>query len=377
MINKIDELDALLDVIDDMVPVQEIYNKEPILDTPSDKEDLSVLAGRLEQWNKSCRDLFIDMGSLGFRAEEEDMCLFFKEKEFYSKEIFFKRDPDNPKDPKLLHALKQFCTVLGVPLPFFLKNRPTLRANIVRTWQAGLAAEKSEKNQYIARIRESDSMAMLRALVPVTYCSMSNYQLINILKEQVPGIHLDYVSGDDRDDINLHVRCLFNEKFMLFGETPVRLGFSLLCSELGGGPLVVEVLLHQIEGELSFIASYGTDSFFSSKYKGMQAQDIKDMFPRMIDRITNERAEMLTVVEKAYRPIDPEDEALKICRWGGLPPGFKKTIFHEVSECEDDMRTTWDFARHIAMIAKGLDTTKRIKLEKVAGKYLNLVFPRS
>jgi hypothetical protein len=145
---------------------------------------------------------------------------------------------------------------------------------------------------------------------------------------------------------------------------------------LGGSPLVVDVLLQDIKDNVSFIALYGTDPFFSSKYTGIQAPEIKEIFPKMIDRITNERSDMLLAVEKSYKEVDPEDEALKICRWGGVPSGFKKDILQEASECGDDMRTSWDFARHVSLIAKNFDTAKRIQVERLAGKYLNLVFPR-
>ena len=372
--NRLDELD---DIIKGQNEEPEILIPAAPIKKTSTGEDTDTLIERLKGWNKSCRDLFIDIKNITFHADDEDMYLCFEDKSVYANDIYFKKDPENPKDPKVLHASKQFCKALGVPHGFFMKNRPTLKCNFVKTWQAGLNSDKPEKNQYIARIRESKSVSMLRALVPVSYCTLQNYELVSIIKETVPDINLEYVTGDNKDDINFHARFLFNEGHRLFGDTPVQIGFILQSSELGDKPLTLDVALYDINRSIYFINTYGTDPFFNSKYTGIQAKQIKDVFPSMVDRIKEEFQSMFENVESVYRPIVAEDEALKVSKWSGVSAAFKKALYHQISECGEDINNTWDFAGHMSLVAKDFDVTTRIKIERVAGRYLNLVFPRN
>ena len=97
-------------------------------------DEANQLAGRLEWWNKSCRDLFLDLRAVKFEATDEDMMIEFKDKAFYDKPIYFKMDPEDKKSDKITLARKQFCKLLGIPYSFFMNNRPALKKEIFNTW---------------------------------------------------------------------------------------------------------------------------------------------------------------------------------------------------------------------------------------------------
>ena len=40
------------------------------------------------------------------------------------------------------------------------------------------------------------------------------------------------------------------------------------------------------------------------------------------------------------------------------------------------MMATWDFARHMSLIAKDFDAKNRLAVERAAGQYLNLAFSK-
>ena len=63
------------------------------------------------------------------------------------------------------------------------------------------------------------------------------------------------------------------------------LGDSL---QLGASPLIVEALLQHIPSRTAYVASYGAESFLKAKYEGIQPKDIKEIFPKLIDTITQE-----------------------------------------------------------------------------------------
>ncbi len=55
---------------------------------------------------------------------------------------------------------------------------------------------------------------------------------------------------------------------------------------------------------------------------------------------------------------------------------MKKAIYHQVSECLDDVKNPWDLARHVGLVAKDFDALKRIQIERAVGTYLNLFFAK-
>jgi len=371
-------MNEILDIMSDVLEEDFTEATEPsIINRPDKKngEEIEPVVKRLEQWNKSCRDIFLDLRAVKFGADDEDMYLDYEDKSVYSKRIYFKRNPDDPKDPRILHPQKQFCKILGVPHKYFMDSRPTMKKQMVKLHQATFNADNGESAQFMARIRESSEHAVLRAILPMNHSLIQNYELMEIVQETAKPEFLDFVNGDERDDLVMHARCIFKDEHMLF-DKPVRVGFSLVGSELGASPLSVDVLLYECLSKTSYIASYGGDSFFKSDYAGIQPSDLKDMFPIMLQRIKEGLPDMLGCIQYAYKEVRPEDEATKVSGWKGLPPKFKKALFHEACECQEDMGTVWDFARHMSLIAKDFDWKKRLIIEKASGRYLNLFFSK-
>jgi len=346
------------------------------IDPIESKKEVDNLGSTLELWTRNCRNLFIDLRAVDFRSTDDDMYITFKDKAFYNKPLYFKHDPDDAKNPKILHAQKQFCKFLGVPHTFFQNNRPSLRENIVRTWQAGLNAEdKPKKYQCIARIRESEDHSIIRAMVPVDFTMLNNSEILDLISSNVKipyKLHLS--TGATKDDLCFHARFLFEDSFIV-GDKNIHLGFALTSSELGANSLDVDILIHNIESDTSIIATYGGDPFFSCKYTGIHSEEIKEVFPSLLERMHNERQEIQERINNKLYQIHPEVECASIKNIKGFNTKFKKALYHEVAEAASDMTTPWDFARHMCLIAKDFDTSTRTRIERSIGTYLNLVFP--
>jgi hypothetical protein len=343
-------------------------------------KDAIDLAGRLEMWNKSCKDLFVDLRTITFTATDEEMFIEFNDKKYFPKSLYFKVDPQKPKDPKTVHAQKQFCKLIGIPHSFFMNNRPQLKMDIVKTWQSGLGADDS-KGRCIVRFRESQDYCVIRAFVPETFALIQNHEIIQAINatfikvdDPKPNV-LEFACGDDRDELILHARYLSGETFKVLGED-VCVGFSVIASEVGASPLIVEALLQHKDSKTGFISSYGTESFLNAKYESIQPQEIRDIFPKLIERVTSEAPEMKERIEALKEKISPEEACLEISSWKGIPGKFKRSLFHEVSSCPEDMSTRLDFARHMSLIAKDFDSIKRLSIERAAGDYLNLAFSK-
>lgn len=348
-------------------------------DTPevseSKTESISELVGRLKMWHERCRDLFVDLRMIVYEISDEDSWIEFKDKSYYGSKLYFKTDPQKPKDPKIIYATKQLCKIIGIPYSFFAACRPSLKMNIVKTWQAGLA-DDTKKSQNVLKIRESKDCSIIRAVTPTSKSIIPLCDLIQIIQETltVP-YNLDCVYGDEKDDLCLHARFLFEKEYTFNG--PVNLGFSVTASEIDACPLSIDVLLYNKVNKTYCIANYGAGAFFLSDYTGLQPSSIRDIIPAMLNRLEEEVQEIFSRLRKKQEEATDfcaETDALDICKAKGLTSKIRKAIYHQVSELIESIKSPWDLAMHVGLVAKDFEFQKRIAVERAIGNYLNLFF---
>ncbi|MBD3261057.1 MAG: hypothetical protein GF334_05145 [Candidatus Altiarchaeales archaeon] len=372
------------------IDITDILGKNPqeessvsVKDAPVHNEsepNLDEILQRVKKWDTGALDLPLDLNDVSFVASDEDMYLEFKpDVPGYSKSMFFKADPENNTDARITHAQKQFCKMVGVPHGFFMANRPSLRMKMVETWQSGLISDEDIGENCIVRLRDCAESSIIRAFLPVNAVPLKNSVLLDLVKDTVPDVHVEFVRGDELDDLVFHGRFFFDQEVDCAGLS-VCAGFSLMSSELGATPLQVEALLHINNSNLSFVASYGGESYFKTNYKGIQHDEITKMLPGMIRRIKDQLPVYIaSVVARSTSDgsFMPKLECTKFNRSKGLPAKFKRALFHEVHENESEIGTPWDFARTIVSVAEAFDSTKRLAIERAAGKYLGMVYSKA
>jgi len=351
---------------------------------PSDKgapapgapgEDGDSLVRRLAEWSSGGRDMFVDLRTVRFRAGDNGMWLDMPEGAL-PRRLDFKRDPTSPKDPRIVHAQKQFCRLLGVPHSFFSSNRPAMRESIVRSLQAGLDAD-DKKGRAVARIREGASVAMIRAIFAERAVPPRSSDVVSAVLKALGGNGgVEFAFGDGKDDLILHARFVTDDRVPFKG-AEYRMAFDLVFSELGACPMSVDALVHDPVHKVSFAALYGGDPFFTSKYVGLQAQQVSEMVPALLERLRGEAGEIGTALRAATEGIySVRQDCLHICRSKGLTAPMRTAVFHEAEQA-GDIVTRLDLARHVALVAKDFDSLKRLALERAAGRYVNLVFSRA
>ena len=341
------------------------------------RKELESLRNRLKMWTKSCQHKLMDLRTVDFVASADEMYLKFQETEYYPRPLYFKSDPNNPTSPKVIHAANQFSKLMGIPLKFFLENRPKLKMDIVRNYQAGLEALQ-EKAQCLMHFRESRDCSVIRAFTPVSHSTIANYELVDTIIEgsSVP-LGLLFVHGDEKDDLILHARILFLENAQEVLGRKFCMGFSLVASELGESPLIVDACIHDVESNTSYMASYGKDPYFKSKYEILQPKQIKEIFVKLVLRIQEEASEMVGRIAQRVDSdplIIPSGGIISLNRMKGITSKVSKAIYQEMSANESEIVTPLDFARHVSMVAKDFDSLKRLEIERAAGTYLNLIF---
>jgi hypothetical protein len=339
------------------------------------KTELPELISRLKSLEQGCEDQCLDLKMLKFDIHENEMKLF---NEFHS--YYFKNDPKNPRDPRVIHAIKQFCGLMGVPYSFFAKNPEYMRRDMVSCWLPSL---RSEKSSVLAKLR---SMSLekggyiIRAILPVEYTNLTNSQVMDAMSREVlDDYRIDFVIGDERDELVLHIRLIAKEEFEVCGEK-CSVGFSVVCSELGASALTVDTLLYRGQSKGSLLASYGGESFFSFEYSKIQKKDLQSLFPPLMihlrEKLTDIKQRIQQAKEQTQKKENTHDllRSLKLIK--GLNDKFHTMLFQEL-EKDDTVKTRWDFVNKMAIIAKDFDVTKRLKIERTAGNLLDLNFPKN
>lgn len=338
--------------------------------------DIQDLIARLKDLEKGCADQFVDLKLLKFDSVENEMSLF---NEFHK--YFFKVDPKNPRNPKVIHAIKQFTTLMGVPYSFFAKNPEYMRKNMVSCWLPSLKTEKSSVLGKLRTIKDNQNDYIIRALLPVDYTNITNSQVMEaVATEILDDYKIDFVFGDERDDLILHVRFIAKEEFEICGEK-CSMGFSVVCSELGAVPLSVDTLLYRGLSKGSILTSYGSgESFFSFEYSKIQKTDLQNLFPPLITHLREKLVEIKQKIQAAKETVQKKENIQELLRnlriVKGLNEKFHTMMFQEI-EKDESVKTRWDFVNKMAVVAKDFDVTKRLNIERTAGRLLDLVFPKS
>lgn len=338
------------------------------------KNDMPQLIARLKSLEQGCVDQCIDLKLLKFDNHENGMRLY---NDFHN--YFFKDDPKNPRDPRITHAIKQFCGLMLVPYPFFSKNPEYMRRDMVSCWLPSL---KPEKSSVLGKFRPTKEKSdyIIRALLPVEYTNITNSQIMEaVANEILDDYKIDFVIGDERDDLILHVRFISKGEFEVCGEK-CSVGFSVVCSELGASPLSVDTLLYRGASKASFLAMYGGESFFSFEYEKIQKKDLQNLFPPLLKHLREKLTDIKQKIQVAKEHIQKKENTQDLLRSlrlvKGLNDKFHTMIFQEL-EKDENVKTRWDFVNKMSIIAKEFDVKKRLIIERTAGSLLDLIFPKN
>lgn len=335
--------------------------------------DIDDLIFKLKNGSKGCDDRYIDLSTLQFAASPGEMKLS-NDREVY----YFKRDPKNPRDPKVTHAARQFCKIIGIPFSFFFKNPAAMKREIVDCWKSSL---KQEKSSTLGKVRDVKGRAFLRALLPVEHTNISNLDVIEKVAD-VAGedFRIEFSFGDEPDDLILHIRFISKDSFQACGET-CSYGFSVIASELGASSLCVDTLLYRNESKSSMLASYGgSESFFLSEYVKIQANDLKNLFPQMIDHMKKQLPQIREGIQSAKEFAEKKADVLEILRdlrlYKGLGDRFHRLIFQEV-DSDQSVDNRWELSSRIAMLARDFEVKARLRIERAAGSLVGLAFEKN
>lgn len=332
-----------------------------------------TLLEKLRFQSQGCEDRCVDLKSTEFVCSSGEMYIESNEERYY-----FKKDPKNPRDPKVVHAAKQFCKIIGVPYSFFAKNTDHMKRNLVEVWMRSL---KSEKSTVLMKLRaDGEGNWIIRAILPVEFTNIANLDAIEVIADAVgDDFKIDFVIGADRDDLVLYVRFLSNEVLEFFGEK-CSYGFSVVMSELGASALSVDTLLFRNESSTAMIASYAGESFFRCDYEQIQPNDLRSLFPQIVSHMKEQLPEIRIRIQEAKELCEKQEDIRALLKEIRLKKGLSDR-FHTLlmQECDADaqIENLWDFSNKVSNVAKEFDVNKRLRIEQVAGELVGLSFAKA
>lgn len=337
-----------------------------------DKE-LETLICRLKEYEQGCENKALDLQILKFESKEGEMRLYNETRSYY-----FKNDPKNPKDPRITHAAKQFCSLMGVPYPFFAKNPEYMKNQLVSTW---LPTLKKDKSVTLAKIRDTkeSNKHIIRAILPVEFSNIPNHEIMSMVGEAAgDAFRVEFIIGDGRDDLLLHARFVSKDQFQIGGES-CSTGFSIIVSELGAAPISIETLLFRNESKGSMMAAYSGESYFQSNYEGIQPTALRELFPKLISNLTDQLHDLKERIHNAMGKVTQKEDIALILQnlrlRKGLNDKFHTLLFQEIER--NPVENRWDFVNRMAVLAKDFDSEMRVRIEKAAGELIDLLFDKA
>jgi len=153
-----------------------------------------------------------------------------------------------------------------------------------------------------------------------------------------------------------------------------------MASELGACPLSVDTFLFRVPSKTFFIASYSGENYFSSKYEGMQPDDLKSLFPKLVEHLKCKLSLIKNLIQSAKELSENRENVESLLKelrlTKGLSDKFHTKLFQEIKDIPGTTVDRWSFANKVALIAKDFDAEKRIKIETVAGRLIGLTFEK-
>lgn len=335
--------------------------------------NIDELLVKLNNGAMGCQERYLDLKTLQFDAKPGEMKLYND-----SETIYFKSDPKNPKNPKVTHAARQFCKMIGVPFSFLLKNPAAMKKDLVECWKGTL---KSEKSSALGKVRDVKGQIYARAFLPVEYTNISNVDIMERVADATgDDYQIQFVFGDEPDDLILHVRFISKETFRACDEE-CSYGFSVIASELGASPLCVDTMLFRHESNSALMSTYGgSESFFYSDYEKIQANDLKTLFPEMIDHMKGQLPDIRESIQSAKELAKKKEDVLDLLKElrlrRGLPDRFHRLMAQDV-EGDSSIDNRWEFSNRVAMLAREFEVKTRLKIERVAGDLVGLGFAKN
>lgn len=336
-------------------------------------QELTTLIQRLKDNEKGCENQCLDLQTLKFEAKEGAMRLY---NEFHS--YWFRHDPKNPRDPRIIHAAKQFCKLMGMPHPFFSKNPDHMKNQMVSTWLPTLKPEKAVILSKMRHVKDNQADYQIRAILPVEFSPMDNSALMALIGDAIQDtFKTDFIIGDSSDDLILNVRFVSIEFFDVGGEH-CHFGFSVIASDLGASPLSVETYLYRGSSKSSIIASYGGEAYFESDYTGMQPTTISQLFPQLMIRLPDHMKLIRDRVYSARAKVTATEDVAVLLRnlklRKGIPDKFHILMFQDIEV--NPVGNRWEFANRMSILAKDFDIMTRVKIERAAGEIIDLQFEK-
>jgi len=221
---------------------------------------------------------------------------------------------------------------------------------------------------------------ILRGILPVDYPEVSNSSILRSL-QQVKEPYVVESAGwlDDTHPSVLRTRLVFTNLQRVVSGDEMKLALDVTSSELGGCPLMGNLLLYQTICDNGQIATYGHRPYFYFDYKSPLVLDLSDVFAAAMGRATTDVDVFMEKVSEAastlYTINDARGTLTEMVKNGLLNKGVALKALGKLEK--EGCKTMWDVVSALTAEAKGFRDLLRLRYEQAAGAMMGLMFPRA
>lgn len=285
-------------------------------------------------------------------------------------------------------ALKQLCRMIKVPHAFVIKNPNFLNDGIMNFWidraltggDTGTKKAKLASNKIIRYFTSNTGQKHVRAILDEDIIPVDNLDLLNIVEQSFSSdsVSLDFASGLGMEDEDFHARFVTHHQFDPGDGLMCNLGFHLRSSELGIGALSLDALLFRQICSNGAVITYGNNSYFSSKFKDVMVEDLKDILANCVSRMQDDLDQMVDKLKASIAYNVTNDEVRGLFTSLKHRRGFNRTFVESVEghALDPNISNFWQVTNTITRAAQDLPDNHRIKYETLAGNLLELDLPK-
>lgn len=272
------------------------------------------------------------------------------------------------------HARKQLCGLIKYPATVFQVNEASLNVTIMKERLPMVPAA-----QHLVKWVEDDEGRHLRAILPHTYASIKDVEMLDLAKQTLPrDFKVNKMHFGETTSV-----CRFvseRDKFNIDGRE-VSLGMNLTCSEVGGSKLILDSMIYVPVCTNGAIVTWGRERYHSHNYRDLQAQDLRDIYTNLITRFTTERDRIKNILQEAAAKKMTRAQVTDVWKTFTTHRLSSKKFMEEITG-ELEMQTDgtalshWDLVNYVTQKAhERLPSDQRIRHEIFAGQALGLDMP--
>lgn len=277
-------------------------------------------------------------------------------------------------------SARQLCKLSGIPFGVWLKSSEKLAGDMLGEF---LPLVKDPQRKLM--VRTYGNKSVLRGLLPIDYPDIHNSDILKGVgdaaaasKNELVVVHANWL-----DETNTPLfRTRFVMKDLTFHVPEIKedlyVGLDCLSSEVGGGPLSINILLYRPICTNGMIQVFDNRSYFHYNYDTKMSVQVGDVLNASLDRVNSDMAlvhdAVTGAISKKITLAQAKTLLTDMSKENQLNKGVSLKAIGEMEKSGVD--SMWDVANAVTSVARSYRDQLRLRYEVAGGALMGLRFKR-